>query len=48
MRYWAICIFLGISSLPTRARFTLPVACQRPLIEPLNLQGERTKKLFQV
>jgi hypothetical protein len=23
----------------TRARFTLLVACQRPLIEPLNLQG---------
>ena len=32
----------------TRARFTLLVACQRPLIEPLNLQGERTKKLLQV
>jgi len=48
MRYWAICIFLGISSLPARTRFMLPVACQRPLIESLNLQGERTKKLLQM
>jgi hypothetical protein len=32
----------------TRARFTLLVACQRPLIELLHLQGKRTKKLFQV